>query len=189
MHDIEVKTHESLIASIKEQETLTNEEEILLKEIEELEKKNANRNADIRKNELLIKEETEEIKAMTLKLQSADKRIAFKEREYNQQKSSNEDHENLAMKHQGKYQELDQLQKIIEEKGHEYDLVQAKILKKTDEVKDLINYGKDIIGKIRLESSLPLEEFPELSVTDFHSKTDIINKYKVNRRVNILKRN
>jgi hypothetical protein len=52
-------------------------------------------------------------------------------------------------------------------------------LKKTGEVKELINFGKDIINKIKLSSSLTLDEFPELSVTDFHTKNDILAKYKV----------
>jgi hypothetical protein len=150
-----------------------------MKEIEEMEKKKAVLEANIRKNDGLIKIKTEETNSMILKLQSSEKRLIHKEREYEQQKTSCKDVEKLVQKHAKRYQELEQLEKALDEKKEEYDLLQGKILKKTGEVKELINFGKDIINKIKLSSSLTLDEFPELSVTDFHTKNDILAKYKV----------
>ena len=180
-YEIAKKTHENLQNLLKEDELLATEEYERKQEVLELAKITDAKILSIQAKDAKIKAKRDEIIALTKRLEISEKELSLKEKKYEEQKATCPDMDKIAKKHAQKFQELDTLQANYNELEAECEHLQNKMMIKTEEVKRLINCGKEVIEKIRLSSTLTLEELPEISVTDFHRKNDIIEKYKVNQ--------
>ena len=164
---------------MNEDQALIIEEEDLKKEIAEWQAQLSTVLIEIQDKATILKAQKEEICGLNQRMQTSERELNLREIEYNQQKSTCKDLDKIAKKHSQKFQELEALQTNYNDLDVYCDELQKKLMIKSQEVKKLIHCGKEIIDKIKLGSSLTLEELPEISLVDFHKRNDIINKYKV----------
>jgi hypothetical protein len=174
-----VKTNVHLEKIAYEDQLLAVEEEELEKELKEFKNKLSNDVTEHHTIQISVKNIKAEMNSLNQITQNSEKELNLREKEYEQQKLTCKDLDKVAAKHTQKFQELETLQSNYNDIDAECDQVQKKLITKTQEVKRLIHCGKDIIDKIRLASSLTVEELPEISLVDFHKSNGIINKYKV----------
>ena len=125
----------------------------------------------MKKNENIIQKE---------KLNRMVEEVAFRGAEYDKQLSNGKQMENLVNRNQNKVNQLDQLQNNFMDLGKQKDDLQSKVMKKSAQVKEKIGSINDLVEKIKLSSSIAINQFPQFDFLDFHKKTDLIQQYKVN---------
>ena len=104
--------------------------------------------------------------------------LKVKDAEYDKQLASGKQLDKLPAKHSQKLQELEQLQNEFVDTEREIEELQSKVLLHSQEVKDTIDEVNSLVSKIKLSSTMPLEEFPQIELIDFHRKIDLIKPYK-----------
>ncbi len=119
-------------------------------------------------------------------LNQMEEELALKDIEYDKQLASGKKMDNLVNRHAQKVQQLDNLQNTYVELGNQKEDLQKKLLKKSGEVAEKISGMNDLVNKIKLSSSVSINEFPQIELLDFHKKTDIIQRYKVSYAFSIL---
>jgi hypothetical protein len=125
---------------------------------------------NMKKNENIIQRE---------KLIRMEEEVALKDAEYDKQLASGKQMDNLVNRHQQKVQKLDQLQNNYMDLGKQKDDLQSKVMRKSAEVQEKIGSINDLVNKIKLSSSIAIDQFPQFDFLDFHKKTDLIQQYKV----------
>ena len=131
---------------------------------------------EIKKRVAAKKERREENRE---RLKKMEEEISVKDKEYEKQLASGKKLDNLVTRHAQKSQQLDSLQNTYLSLCDQKDDLQSQVIRRTDDVKTKINAINDMVHKIKLSSSIPLNEFPQFELIDFHKKSDFVKEYKV----------
>lgn len=157
---------------------LANEEEQLKKELLEFEELFNEILIENKETKESIKVNKDDILKANEKLKLCEIEFNFKENEYEKQRATCKDLDKIARKHAQRFQELEDLQTNYNDIESKCDDYQKKLMIKTQEVKKIIECVEDVLDKIKSSSSLKLDGLPEVSLTDFHNRNDIIRQYK-----------
>ena len=185
---------ESAIKEEQETINLVNEEEKLLQ--------NIRTENEERKKRIKMKHGVNaELKKTLAKMEAE---LAKKDAEYDKQLESGKKIENLQNRHAQRANELEALQMHFVDLEQKKDQIQMQLMNKTEEVsgskmyysidkikilmwfkkvKEAVNSINEMVNKIKLSSSIELNEFPHFNLIDFHKKADLIKTYKVKRYI------
>ena len=159
-------------------ENLLEEEKELARELAEEERLAAAEAAAFDEQYKGAKAKKKELYAFKEKMKKDEEILKVKDAEYDKQLASGKQLDKLPAKHSQKLQELEQLQNEFVDTEREIEELQSKVLLHSQEVKDTIDEVNSLVSKIKLSSTMPLEEFPQIELIDFHRKIDLIKPYK-----------
>jgi chromosome segregation ATPase len=142
---------------------------------------NENSRLKVTKKELtgFIKDLTPEIKILSSELEKLEAQASKKNNEYDLQRESCKDLDMVAKRHTQLSEKLESVGNAHNELELTCDELQKRLMRKTEEVKNVMQSINELIKKIKLCSSLELSELPEFSIIDFHHENNMIKKYKV----------
>jgi hypothetical protein len=161
-------------------ETLLQEEQELLRQLAEEERLWNEEKIDLEDRSNRVKIKRKDLISSKEKLKNLEDEIAKKDSLYDKQISSGKELDNLPTRHAQKLQQLENLQNVFVELENKTDELHCKLMQKSQEVKDIINSANELANRIKLSSSLQLNEFPQLELIDLHKRNDLIKEYKVN---------
>ena len=166
--------------SKNELEDLMQEEQELMRNLNEADKKLAAEKSEREERLKRIKLLRDDNQALKSTLELAECEMAHKDAEYDKQLKSGKQMDNLPQRHAQRIQELENLQNVFVDLENKKDELHMRLMQRTNDVKETIAGANELVNKIKLSSSLALDEFPQLDVLDFHraAKQELVKQYK-----------
>jgi chromosome segregation ATPase len=125
-----------------------------------------------------ISEQKPEVKSMTAEIEKLELEASKMSNEYDKQREICPNLEMVVKRHT-------QFTEALQSIGNEYnelqlfcDELQKRLVRKTDEAKNILQRINENIKKIKLSSPIGID-LPEYSIIDFHRENNLIEKYKV----------